>query len=73
MELAGMPREQYETFPFFSFHHVNAYEVPDRGLVVVDTCAAAGIDFSRSKIPHKSDLGYYKLVVALMSLPFNVC
>eukprot|EP00884_Botryococcus_braunii_P006857 jgi/Botrbrau1/16172/Bobra.0272s0007.1 len=45
---AGLQKEQFETFPFFSFHHVNAFEVEDKGLVVVDTCAAKGIDFSKS-------------------------
>ncbi len=34
-----------ETDPFFSFHHVNAFEAPD-GKVVVDTCAMmSGIAF----------------------------
>ena len=30
-----------ETDPFFSFHHVNAFEAPD-GKVVIDTCAMMG-------------------------------
>ena len=37
----------FETTPFFSFHHVNAFEVPGQQLVV-DTVAMTGIDFSNS-------------------------
>ncbi len=37
-ELAGSP--------FFTFHHINAYEWGEGRYVVVDTCAADNIDFS---------------------------
>ena len=47
--LAGQPERTFETDPFFSFHHVNAYEVPGSSKVVVDTCAMeGGIDFGLS-------------------------
>ena len=38
-----------ETDPFFSFHHINAYEVEGTPQIVVDTAAMdGGIDFSLS-------------------------
>lgn len=37
----------YETTPFFSFHHANAFEA-SRQQLVVDTVAMTGIDFSNS-------------------------
>lgn len=37
----------FETTPFFSFHHINAFEA-DNGKVVVDTCAMEGINFGNS-------------------------
>lgn len=46
-----MPRTDHvlETDPFFSFHHVNAYEVEGTPQIVVDTAAMdGGIDFSLS-------------------------
>lgn len=46
---AGTARQSVETKPFFSFHHVNAFEVPEKSVVVIDTCAAEGIDFSLSE------------------------
>ena len=41
MLLAGVEHAVAETEPFFSFHHVNAFEAPG-GKVVVDTCAMTG-------------------------------
>ena len=39
----------FETDPFFSFHHVNAWEAEGTRRVVVDTCAMeGGIDFGLS-------------------------
>ena len=37
----------FETTPFFSFHHVNAFEASE-GRLVVDTVAMTGIDFGNS-------------------------
>ena len=37
----------FETTPFFSFHHANAFEAGNCQLVV-DTVAMSGIDFSNS-------------------------
>lgn len=37
----------FETPPFFSFHHVNAFEASE-GRLVVDTVALTGINFSNS-------------------------
>lgn len=46
---AGQPERVFETDPFFSFHHVNAWELPGSSRIVVDTCAmAGGIDFGLS-------------------------
>lgn len=47
----AVPRTDHvlETDPFFSFHHVNAYEVEGTPQVVIDTAAMdGGIDFSLS-------------------------
>ena len=45
---AGLGSELvFETTPFFSFHHINAFEA-DNGKVVVDTCAMEGIDFGNN-------------------------
>ena len=39
----------FETDPFFSFHHVNAWEAEGTPRLVVDTCAMeGGIDFGLS-------------------------
>lgn len=46
---AAMQDRVFETDPFFSFHHVNAYEVEGTPKIVVDTAAMdGGIDFSLS-------------------------
>lgn len=46
--IAGLGSEQvFETTPFFSFHHINAFEAED-GKVVVDTVAMEGINFSNN-------------------------
>lgn len=39
---AGVRGLVAKTEPFFSFHHVNAFEAPD-GKVVIDTCAMNGV------------------------------
>ncbi len=37
----------FETTPFFSFHHINAFEASG-GCLVVDTVAMSGIDFGNN-------------------------
>jgi len=37
----------FETTPFFSFHHANAFEASE-GRLVVDTVAMTGIDFGNN-------------------------
>ncbi|CAL8462447.1 g1980 [Coccomyxa elongata] len=59
----GVPQKDYvlETDPFFSFHHVNAYEVEGTPQIVVDTAAMdAGIDFSLS-MENGSEAMYQRL------------
>lgn len=43
----GRSAAVFETPAFFSFHHINAFEVSQRR-IVVDTVALTGIDFSNS-------------------------
>ncbi len=37
----------FETTPFFSFHHANAFEASE-GCLVIDTVALTGIDFGNN-------------------------
>ncbi len=61
--LGAVPQKDHvlETDPFFSFHHVNAYEVEGTPQIVVDTAAMdAGIDFSLS-MENGSEAMYQRL------------
>ena len=66
MSLSGwhaVPRTDHvlETDPFFSFHHVNAYEVEGTSQIVIDTAAMDdGIDFSLS-MDNGSEAMYQRL------------
>lgn len=47
MSAEGQSAAVFETPAFFSFHHINAFEVSQQR-IVVDTVALTGIDFSNS-------------------------